>query len=111
MKRYEKMGLDLTTEEGFKTAMNTCPRKTDESFPCEDMLCCYDCTAEYLFEEIVIKKVKRWETYNGNFKRAADDFTNKLFEESIPASSVTLHSRFADWLMGEIEVEDKTNVK
>lgn len=105
MKRYEKMGLDLTTEEGFKTAMNTCPRKIDESFPCGDMLSCYDCTADYLFEGVIIKKVKRWETYDGDFMRAADDFTKQLYGGPIAVSS------FADWLMEEIEVEDKANGK
>lgn len=105
MKRYEKMGIDPTTKEGFKKAMNICPRKVYKDFPCGDKLNCKNCTVDYLFENINVKKVKRWETYNGNFMRAANDFKKILFVEPIAASYTTLYERFADWLMEEIEVE------
>lgn len=71
MKMYEKLGIDLTTEEGFIRLFNIhCSDipdgyggivRRDGGCPNLDRTC-GECKAKRLFAEVPTKIVKRWET-------------------------------------------------
>lgn len=112
MKLYEKVGIDLTTQEGLFKAMNFCPKES-EIYPyagcpineCGRIIDCSICTSEYLMKDTITKIVKRYETYNGDFGKAVLDFEKS---EIVKKSTLDKYSpsTFAEWLMEEIEVEE-----
>lgn len=61
------------------------------------------------------RKVKRWETYDGNFERAKEDWDAMCKSGAFKCSDCDYHNHswahntagcFAYWLMEEIEVEE-----
>lgn len=52
MKMYEKLGIDLTTAEGLKKALNFCPHTFTHNDMCTDKKSCNQCRAEYLTQEV-----------------------------------------------------------
>lgn len=118
MKRYEKMGIDLRTKEGLIKVFEVCPRKIEKDYACEGSEQCHFCetescgmcVVEYLMSDVPVKKVKRWETYNGDFVQAQTEFNvlckKELVENGCINCSLSRSGHcFGSWLMEEIEIE------
>ena len=119
MTRLEKLGFDLTTEEGLTKLLDVCPRESKNYYCCPmgpdgNVSGCPECVAKFLLSEVPTKKVKRYETYNGDFVKAFNDFRNKdclsgqlcnkcRFEKS----ATEIGECFALWLMEDIEVVEE----
>ena len=109
MKRIDK--YDLTTAYGVQ---ELCKFIVQQLYPNERFssneartICLFN----RLMSDVPTKKIKRWETYNGDFVKAETEFVNICEEEytkhgcTSSCSHNSGRSCFGNWLMEEVEVE------
>ena len=82
MKVYEKLGLPYLTKDQYVSLDEICKDYREGVMECpEEYKGCQDCVYDYLMSDVPVKKVKRWEIYNGDFFKAQTEFNNLCKEE------------------------------
>lgn len=116
MNQMEQMGINPNTVIGLMRIIEIDCGDIPDGIGQNEDKCketpCGLCIAERLLAEVPMKKVKRWELYDGDFAKAEQDFVNYCRPKIRTCKACRFKCKadgpscFIQWLMEEVEVPE-----